>query len=209
MEVQHPFLSDSGAVWGGQFDSCLLLSEMPNSLKLTNRQIDGPSSRLLLDSRKVSPPGYFSQRCSVGGIYSCRTHLPDAWAAQTPRRTEHPRGLPCGLLPHNMEVVRLLPWGASTPTSSLPANRAEAASPLMPHLGNPASLSTLLVKAVTSHPDSRAGTHCQEKCQGIWGPSSGAYKEETEEGLPCFLQNPVGESLRCNNKCRKKPEVKV
>lgn len=137
------------------------------------------------------------------------THLPDAWAAQTPRRTEHPRGLPCGFLPHNMEVVRLLPWGASTPTSSLPANRAEAASPLMPHLGNPASLSTLLVKAVTSHPDSRAGTHCQEKCQGIWGPSSGAYKEETEEGLPCFLQNPVGESLRCNNKCRKKPEVKV
>ena len=62
---------------------------------------------------------------------------------------------------------------------------------------------------VTSHLDSRAGIRCQEKCQGIWGLSSGAYKEETEEGLPCFLQNPVGESLRCNNKCQKKPEVKV
>ena len=40
------------------------------------------------------------------------THLPDAWAAQTPRRTEHPRGLPCGLLPHHME-------GSDGETSSL------------------------------------------------------------------------------------------
>ena len=95
-------------------------------------------------------------------------------------------------------AVRLLAWGANTPTSSVPANRAEAASSLMPHLGSPALLFTLLVKAVTSHPDSRAGTLCQEKCQGIWGSSQGAYKEETEEVLPCFLQNPVGESLRCN-----------
>lgn len=40
-EVQRPFPSDSVAVWGGQFDSCLPFSEMPDSLKLTNRQIDG------------------------------------------------------------------------------------------------------------------------------------------------------------------------
>lgn len=43
IKVQHPFPSVSGAVWGGQFDSCLPLSEMPNSLKLTNRQIGSPA----------------------------------------------------------------------------------------------------------------------------------------------------------------------
>lgn len=54
-EVQHPFPSDSVAVWGGQFDSCLPLSEMPNSLKLTNRQIDGLCLPAPLGQRELSP----------------------------------------------------------------------------------------------------------------------------------------------------------
>lgn len=48
--AQHPpFPSDSVAVWGGQFDSCLpFFSEMPNSLKVTNRQIGGLCLRVPL-----------------------------------------------------------------------------------------------------------------------------------------------------------------
>lgn len=54
-QVQHPLPSDSVAVWGGQFDSCLPFSEMPNSLKLTNRQIDGLCLLAPLGQRARSP----------------------------------------------------------------------------------------------------------------------------------------------------------
>lgn len=54
-KVQPPFPSDSGAVWGGQFDSCLPLSQMPHSLKLTNRQIDSPAPGPSWTAREFLP----------------------------------------------------------------------------------------------------------------------------------------------------------
>lgn len=71
IKVQHPFPSDSGAVGVGSLTAAYPFQKCQTSLKLTNRQIDGPGSQLLLDSRRVSPPGCFSQRCSLSGIYSC------------------------------------------------------------------------------------------------------------------------------------------
>lgn len=51
------------------------------------------------------------------------------------------------------EVVRLLTWLPSTPTTSVPANKAEAAPPFMPRTRNCTMiLHTLLVKAVTTPP---------------------------------------------------------
>lgn len=73
------------------------------------------------------------------------THLPDTGLHRLRARqsTHVVSPAACFLTTRRVRVVRLLPWGASTPTSSVPANRAEAASSLMPHLGNPALLSTL------------------------------------------------------------------
>ena len=98
----------------------------------------------MIDTWGLEPSGAYSLTCRVPGL----GRLGD--------RQSTCHGLPMRLgflTTWRPQVVRLLTWLPSTPTTSVPANKAEAAPPFTPRPRKSSIiLHTLLVKAVTTPP---------------------------------------------------------